>query len=103
MASSGRSESMHTRDTATALKAAVPPLDEEPDEASISRGVLEAARLLRGLSRGPRIRELEHRLDGYRRVLARWSAAGPQPTRAQRSAMLECVLELLADIFAASR
>lgn len=102
MASAARGDGIHTRDTAPELKAALPFPEDEADEGSIERGLSAAEDLLRGLPHGPRVRELRHRLDGYRRVLARWSATGPQPTGAQRSALLECVIALLADIFAGS-
>jgi hypothetical protein len=97
-----RGDGIHTRDTAPELKAAHPLLEDEADEGSIERGLTAAERLLRGLPQGPRVRELKHRLDGYNRVLARWSASGPRPTGAQRTALLECVIALLAEIFAES-
>jgi hypothetical protein len=102
MEAAARGDGIRTRDTAPEPKAAPPLLEDEADEGSIERGLTAAEQLLRGLPRGPRVRELKHRLDGYRRVLERWCAAGPKPTGAQRNALLECVIALLADIFAGS-
>jgi hypothetical protein len=102
MDAAARGDGMHTRDTAPERNAAPGLLEDGADEVSIERGLIGAGHLLRGLPRGPRVRELKHRLDGYRRVLTHWSATGPQPTGAQRTALLECVIALLADIFAGS-